>query len=93
MVKGRQRRMIVVSSPDSHLFEEAIFILRDGVLQEKEGSQEDILRQARQTAEAYTRAYSGRRRFFRFSVPAAAVCGAAATGIAWLAAQLLGFPV
>ncbi len=93
MVKGRQRRMIVVPSPDSQLFEEAIFILRDEALQEGAGSREDILRQARQTAEAYTKAHGGKRRWLRISPPIAAACGAAATGLAWLASQLISLPV
>lgn len=92
MVKGRQRQMIVVPSPDSQLFEEAIFILRDEALREGAGSREDILRQAKQTAETYTRTHGEKRRWFRISPPIAAACGAAATGLAWLASLLIGLP-
>ena len=31
MVKGISRQVIMVHSPDQHLFEQAIFILKDGV--------------------------------------------------------------
>ena len=89
MLKGRQRRMIVVRAPDSRLFEEAIFILRDDILQGKAEDNEDVLRQARKVAEAYTRAKSGTRRL-GLSAPIAAFFGAAATGLAWLATRLLG---
>ncbi len=90
MLKGTQRRMIVVRSPDPRLFEEAIFILRDDILHMEKGSQEDILRQARRAAEEYTRAHCPRGRLGRLSAPLLAALGAGLTGVAWLLARILG---
>ena len=42
MVKGISRQVIVVQSPDPQLFEQAIFILKDDVV-EKEGITDDVL--------------------------------------------------
>ena len=51
MVKGVSRQVIVVRPPDTKLFEQAIFLLRDGA----DGgiSDEALLRQARQAAGQY----------------------------------------
>ena len=53
MVKGVSRQVIVVRPPDTKLFEQAIFLLRDGA----DGgiSDEALLRQARQAAGQYLR--------------------------------------
>ena len=90
MLKGTQRRMIVIRSPDPRLFEEAIFILRDDIFHTGRGSQEDILRQARRAAEEYTRAHCARGRLRRLSAPLLAALGAGLTGAAWLLARFLG---
>lgn len=46
MVKGNSRQVIVVSNPEQNLFEQAIFILKDGAL--KEGiTDEQLLREAK----------------------------------------------
>ncbi|MBQ3215607.1 MAG: hypothetical protein IJB11_05780 [Oscillospiraceae bacterium] len=47
MVKGISRQVIVVHSPDPKLFEQAIFILKDGAV--SQGITEDVLiREAKQ---------------------------------------------
>lgn len=79
VVKGISRRVIVVDSPDPHIFEQAIFILRSdggGV------SQQQLVDQAVRIAKNYSRTHSLPRRHF----PAAlwAVIGAAAIGLVWL---------
>lgn len=51
MVKGISRQVIVVQSPEPHLFDQAIFILRDEVV--KEGvTDEALLKEARQLINA-----------------------------------------
>ena len=53
LVKGSNRQVIVVRSPDPRLFDEAIFLLR----QDAPGRDdpEEFLRQARQAADGYVR--------------------------------------
>ena len=60
MVKGVSRQVIVVRPPDTKLFEQAIFLLRDGA----DGgiSDEALLRQARQAAGQYLQASRTPRR-------------------------------
>ena len=52
MVKGINKQVIVVKAPDPRLFEEAIFILREGALAEG-ASPEQVLKEARQAAKSY----------------------------------------
>ena len=71
MVKGISRRVIVVDSPDPHIFEQAIFILRSdggGV------SQQQLVDQAVRIAKNYSRTHSLPRR--RFPAALWAVIGA-----------------
>ena len=85
MVKGVSRQVIVVRPPDTKLFEQAIFLLRDGA----DGgiSDEALLREARQAAGQYLQANRTRRRF-RLQNLAWALAGATATGLAWLLSVL-----
>lgn len=78
MVKGNSRQVIVVSNPEQKLFEQAIFILKEGAL--KDGVTEaQLLREARKAA-----AEEGRRRRLRFQGPVWAAGGALVTGLIWL---------
>lgn len=89
VVKGSNRRVVVVRSPDESIFEQAIFILRDDYLQtEREGSKR-LLEEARCAAGAYMARLKGPRR--RRSVRALlAAAGAAAVVIGWLAVRFGG---
>lgn len=90
VVKGVSHRVIVVKSPDKY-FEEAIFVIREDVLQAKGADSASVLRQARQAANAYVKKRSGKggAKFYeRLPAPVIAAAGAAATGIAWLALHL-----
>ena len=56
MVKGINRQVIVVKSPDPKLFDQAIFLLREDALAASPGATpEQIIRQARQAADGYLR--------------------------------------
>lgn len=82
MVKGTARRVIVVRSPDPRLFEQAIFLMREGA-QENEGvTAEQILEQAREAADSYLRRNSPRLHLRRWGgwlwFLAGAVCSAGA---------------
>lgn len=86
MVKGVSRRVIVVDSPDPHIFEQAIFILptdSGGV------SSRELVEQAVRIARSYARGQGGRA--YRFRVPPWlwAVGGAALCGAVWLLMALL----
>ena len=83
MVKGVARRVVVVRPQKGDLFEQAIFIVREG---EHEGrSSEDILHEACVIAKECTR--SKRRRLAPEAV--SAIAGAASVGAVWLATALL----
>ncbi|MBE6951676.1 MAG: translation initiation factor 2 [Ruminococcaceae bacterium] len=47
MVKGTSRQVIVVHAPEEKLFDQAIFILRDGAVGEGGVSDEALLREAK----------------------------------------------
>lgn len=55
MIKGINRRVIVVRSPDRRFFEEAIFIVREGVVGRDGVTAEQVVEEARQVAEGFVR--------------------------------------
>lgn len=89
MVKGTNRRVIVVKSPDPRIFEEAIFILREDYI--KGSSPERLLEEARRAAGEYLRKSgfksrpAGKVRGGLFAVGAAVMAGAA-----WAAMRFVG---
>ena len=74
MVKGISRQVILVSSPDKKLFEQAIFILRDDA---KEVTEEMLLKEAEKAIR-----FPQVKEKWCGAIWAAA--GAAATGIVWV---------
>ena len=92
MVRGTNRRVVVVKSPDPQIFEEAIFVIRDDLFH-RGSSADKVLLEARQAANAYLRKATGTQRprlWARLPTAIAAGLGAAAAGIAWLAFRLVG---
>ncbi len=88
MVKGVSRQVVVVRSLDTKLFEQAIFMIRDGALPKQGVTEADILREANAAADAYLKERLERKktlphRFFW------ALLGAAATGAVWLLTALI----
>ena len=80
MVKGNSRQIIVVNAPDQKLFEQAIFILREGAVGQEGITDEALLREAKQYISR-----SGKSRGARVFWPALWACGGAAvTGAVWL---------
>ena len=51
MVKGISRQVVVVRSLDTNLFDQAIFLIRDGALPREGITQAEIVRQATQAAQ------------------------------------------
>lgn len=83
MVKGISRQVIVVHSPDPKLFEQAIFILRDG---QHGVTDEALLKEAKRLINAPN---GNRNRRAFLSGPAWACAGALLTSMAWLLMLLL----
>ena len=88
VVKGLSRRVVVVRFPDTRMFEQAIFILRDDAA--KAGvSADDVVREACGVAGRYVRQPVHAERGRRLRVPVfCASLGAALTGLAWLLSVL-----
>lgn len=84
MVKGISRQVIVVHAPDPKLFEQAIFILKDGAMDTGGVTDEQLLKEARQLIRES--ANKGRR---NIRGPLWAAGGAALTGILWALTILL----
>ena len=92
MVKGMQKRIIVVKSPDPRIFDEAIFIIREDYLAASGADKAAVLKEAQRVAGEYMKANVPRHRRLLGRIPpaAAAAAGAVATGIAWLAMRFVG---
>jgi len=73
MIKGISRRVIVVKSPDRRFFEEAIFIVREGVVGEKGVTAEQVVEEARRVAENCAK--KGCRRWWQWKLPAMGYMG------------------
>ena len=58
MVKGTNRRVVVVKSPDPSIFEEAIFVVREDLFH-RGNSAEKVMNEARRAAGAYLRGATG----------------------------------
>ena len=87
MVKGSNRQVIVVKSPDPKLFDEAIFLLRQDAA-EAQGDPDEIIRQARRAADGYLSACPP---FARRRAPAALpfLLGAGLATLLWWAGGLV----
>ena len=83
MVKGISRHVIVVNSPDPKLFEQAIFIVRDG---QKEVTDEALLKEAKRLMSTQ---YLPKRNVNLLAGAFWTGCGALITGMVWLTTILL----
>lgn len=90
LIKGTNRQVIVVKSPDPQVFEEAIFVLREDWL--KKRSAEQVIEEARRAAGEYlARGGGGQRRpGERLRGLLYAAAGALAAGVAWLTLHFVG---
>ena len=85
MVKGNSRQVIVVNAPDQKLFEQAIFILKDGAVGTEGVTDEALLKEAKR----YIQGSQKQKRRLRYYGPVWAAGGAAVTGLVWLVTMLL----
>ena len=88
MVKGINRQVIVVKSPDPKLFDQAIFLLREDAFSSSPGvTPEQVIRQARQAADGYLRKNTVvGRAAARLSPVGWSAIGATAASAIWAAA-------
>lgn len=77
MVKGIQKQVVLVNPPDQKLFEQAIFILKEGA----EVTDEALLREARKAIHGIEPRNQARSALSR---PFWALLGAGVTGLVWL---------
>lgn len=77
MVKGITRQVIVVKGPDTRLFEQAIFLVRDDVISEGGITEEALLREARQACKGTGKPVSLLHRLLWFAA------GASLMGFIW----------
>lgn len=90
MVKGTSRRVIVVESPDTNLFEQAIFIVRNDALDKDGVTAQQLVDEACRVARSYTRSHSGRRSLLHDLPPLFwGAAGALGIGLVWLLTALV----
>ena len=77
MVKGISRQVIVVHSPEPKMFEQAIFILKDG---QTGATDEALLKEAKRLINST----APQKRSTYSAAPMWVLVGALATGLAWL---------
>ncbi len=92
MVKGVSRQVIVVRQPDTKLFEQAIFLLKEEALGREGVTDQQVLKEACQVADQYVRTRlqgAKKPRRARLRPLGWMSLGASMTGLAWLLAILL----
>lgn len=90
MVKGISRRVVVVDSPDPRIFEQAIFIVRNDVLNRDGVTSQAIVDEARRVAKSYTQGAGRISHRWRTLSPALYTSlGAGGIGLLWLLVSLL----
>ena len=92
MVKGISKQIILVKAPDTKLFEQAIFILREEALGEDGMTDRDILEEACKVADNYVRSKANPGKFIRkwhLDVLAYLAAGALAMALVWVVTSLV----
>ena len=85
MVKGLTRQVVIVDTPDPALFEQAIFVVRDGAFAGM--TPEKVISQAREVARSYAERRERRRPGWRGLWWTA--LGAGGMGLVWLLTAFL----
>jgi len=89
MVKGMSRQVIVVDSPDSSLFEQAIFIIRKDAANRDGITQERLIGEARRVAQGYCRSRGIKMRPKLKTVWIWSSVGAGGMALGWIFRSLL----
>lgn len=87
MVKGNTRQVIVVRSPDTKLFEQAVFFLKEDALEKNGVGERELLEQARRLADGYLKKEP--RRKHRLPPLFWLSAGAVLVGLAWALTVIL----
>lgn len=88
MVKGNTRQVIVVKSPDTRLFEQAIFLLKEDALEKHGVTERALLEEARRVADSYVARNAAKKKKLHLPPLAWTSVGAAVTGLAWFLSVL-----
>lgn len=92
MVKGLSKRVVTIRFPDSHIFEQAIFMVRED-LKARPVTASDLIREASVIAERHTAPQIASRKHRRKTplLPPVAFLGlgSAMTGLIWLLVAIL----
>lgn len=89
MVKGINKRVVVIRPAEKGIFEEAIFIVRGEALNDKGVTADDIIREACRAADLYMKNSSVKHRgLSKIPPPVFMFAGAAITAIAWILTSL-----
>ena len=88
MVRGISRRVIVVDSPDTELFEQAIFIVRNDALHQSGVTAQHIVGEACRLVKSYG-APRKNHALHRFAPLLYSALGALSIALVWLATVLL----
>lgn len=90
MVRGTSRRVIVVDSPDTELFEQAIFIVRNDAVNRNGVTAQRLVDEACRVARTCGRTATCRRSILRRGSPVLWGCaGAGGIALAWLLSILI----
>ena len=90
MVRGTSRRVIVVDSPDTELFEQAIFIERNDAVNRNGVTAQRLVDEACRVARTCGRTATCRRSILRRGSPVLWGCvGAGGIALAWLLSILI----
>ena len=91
MVKGISRRVIVVDSPDPHIFEQAIFIVRNDAMHRGGVTSQQLVDEACRVARSCSRSQptSGRSLFRKGTPLFWSAIGAGCIALTWLVSVLI----
>lgn len=91
VVKGMNKRVVVVKSPDPKVFEQAIFIVRED-FRPGPGGEVDVLKEAEKVANDYLKnaGPASQKLLARIPPTAFAAVGALLMGLVWLTLRFLG---
>ena len=91
VVKGTNKRVVVVKSPDPKVFEQAIFIVREDFFSKRKDRQgANVLREAQDVADRYIRSTVLQPRLRRIPTWLIPAGGVAMLALVWLALHLFG---
>ncbi len=88
MIKGVNRRVIVVKAPDRRFFEEAIFIVREGAISGEGVTAEQVVDEARRVADNFVKK-NQTRWYHKIPAPGYAALGAVAASLLWWLGMVL----